>query len=82
MGSFLGPIPDCTTLTRSSMSDFPLTKSADPNSSAQQSCGNSPSFVLPPALSAVMLAFPFGFIYYYSHFSTNIFMLSRLWLNW
>ena len=52
IGSRLGPIDDSTTFTSAPMSDFSLTYAALPNSSAQHSWANNPSFVLPPALSA------------------------------
>ena len=53
IGSLRGPIDDSTTDTSLPMSLAPLMYVALPYSSAEQSCAKRPSFVLPPAESAV-----------------------------
>ena len=54
-GSLRGPMELFTVSTRLAMSLFSFTYSALPNSSARQRLANSPSLVLPPALSTLIL---------------------------
>ena len=55
--SRLGPIDERITLTSPIMSLLPLTYGDEPNSSQLTSSANGPSFVFPPAVSGMIIAF-------------------------